>query len=222
MLICQPSGRPSNPTSSRPCTAGTGKAPCRLSQPCRLRIVSPCRVDQPIDRAVLFQHDLLRLDQRLARRSLEQIPSGPRPNRLKHPLICPIGRKHKHLECGKAPLYLARGFNAIHNRHLHVHHHQQRLFQRHQVHCLGPVLRFDNVPEIGIHLIDRPDDPPLGAGEAAPGPTLAAIANAIYDAVGARVYRLPMTAERVKAAMMRAELPLPLLARAEKLAAWIE
>ena len=42
-------------------------------------------------------------------------------------------------------------------------------------------------------LIDRPEDKSLGAGEASPGPALAAIGNAIFDAVGLRLRRLPFT-----------------------------
>jgi CO/xanthine dehydrogenase Mo-binding subunit len=43
--------------------------------------------------------------------------------------------------------------------------------------------------------------PFLGTGEAGQGPTAAALANAIYDAVGIRLYTLPFTPDRVKAAM---------------------
>jgi nicotinate dehydrogenase subunit B len=66
--------------------------------------------------------------------------------------------------------------------------------------------RFSWLPEIETVIIDAMNDPPQGGGEPAIIVVGAAIANAIYDAVGARVYRLPMTAERIKAAMMRAEL----------------
>jgi CO/xanthine dehydrogenase Mo-binding subunit len=64
-----------------------------------------------------------------------------------------------------------------------------------------PILRFDETPEIEVHLIDRPDTPPLGAGEVATGPTAAAIANAVYHALGARVRDLPLTRERIIAAL---------------------
>ena len=50
-----------------------------------------------------------------------------------------------------------------------------------------PILRFDEVPEIETVLLDRPGYPFLGAGEAAQGPTPAAIANAVYAAVGLRI-----------------------------------
>jgi CO/xanthine dehydrogenase Mo-binding subunit len=64
-----------------------------------------------------------------------------------------------------------------------------------------PILTFSEVPEIAIHQIERPGQPFLGTGEAAQGPTGAAIANAVFDAVGARVRDLPLTPEHVKAAM---------------------
>ncbi len=60
-----------------------------------------------------------------------------------------------------------------------------------------PVLRFDNIPEIEVILIDRPTQPPRGAGEAAPGPTVAAIANGLHAATGLRLRRLPLTPEAI-------------------------
>ena len=65
-----------------------------------------------------------------------------------------------------------------------------------------PILRFSAVPDsMEVHVIDRPGQPFLGTGEAAQGPTAAAIGNALADACGIRVRELPMTAERVKAAI---------------------
>ncbi len=64
-----------------------------------------------------------------------------------------------------------------------------------------PILRFDDVPEIQVTLLDRPELPPLGVGEAAQGPTAAAIANAVADATGARLRDLPFTPEKVAAAV---------------------
>ncbi len=63
------------------------------------------------------------------------------------------------------------------------------------------VARFNDVPPIECILIDRPDEPALGAGEPTIGTVGAAIANAVFAAVGARVRRLPMTPERVLAAL---------------------
>ena len=60
-----------------------------------------------------------------------------------------------------------------------------------------PVLRFTNVPEIEVILLDQPDSKSLGAGEASPGPVLAAISNAVYDATGLRARRLPLTPEAI-------------------------
>jgi CO/xanthine dehydrogenase Mo-binding subunit len=63
-----------------------------------------------------------------------------------------------------------------------------------------PILTFPEVPEIEVTLIDRPEMPSLGAGEASQGPIAAAIANAIHHAAGIRLRDLPFTPERVKAA----------------------
>jgi nicotinate dehydrogenase subunit B len=64
-----------------------------------------------------------------------------------------------------------------------------------------PILTFTDLPELNIELIDRPDQPPRGAGEAATAPVAAALANAVFDATGVRLRRVPFTAPRVKAAM---------------------
>jgi nicotinate dehydrogenase subunit B len=60
-----------------------------------------------------------------------------------------------------------------------------------------PILRTTKVPEVEVHLIDRPDAPPMGAGEAAMGPVSAAIANAIFDATGSRIREMPLKAEKI-------------------------
>ncbi len=64
-----------------------------------------------------------------------------------------------------------------------------------------PVLRFTETPEVEVHLLDRPDLPSVGAGEAAMGPTSAAIGNAVAAAVGVRVRDLPITVAAVVAAI---------------------
>ena len=64
-----------------------------------------------------------------------------------------------------------------------------------------PIMRMSEIPKLEIDLIDRPDKPPLGAGEAACAAVGAALANAVYDATGARLRTVPFTPERVKAAL---------------------
>ena len=66
-----------------------------------------------------------------------------------------------------------------------------------------PILAFDEVPDVTTALIDRREAPPLGAGEASVGPAAAAIANALADAVGVRLRDLPLTAEKLVAALGR-------------------
>jgi CO/xanthine dehydrogenase Mo-binding subunit len=63
-----------------------------------------------------------------------------------------------------------------------------------------PILRFSEVPSVEVRLVPRPEEPPLGAGEAALGPTIAAIAAAIHDALGVRPRALPFTPEAIAAA----------------------
>ena len=64
-----------------------------------------------------------------------------------------------------------------------------------------PILKFDEVPEIEVVLLNQPDMPGLGTGECAAGPTAAAIGNALFHALGVRARDLPLTPERVANAM---------------------
>jgi CO/xanthine dehydrogenase Mo-binding subunit len=64
-----------------------------------------------------------------------------------------------------------------------------------------PILRFSEVPEVAVELLDPSEAPPLGAGEASMGPTIAAIAGAVHEALGVRPRRLPFTPENLAAAM---------------------
>jgi nicotinate dehydrogenase subunit B len=63
-----------------------------------------------------------------------------------------------------------------------------------------PILTFSDVPKLDIELIDRPNEPPMGAGEAACTPVGAALANAVFDATGVRLRTVPFTQENVDAA----------------------
>jgi nicotinate dehydrogenase subunit B len=64
-----------------------------------------------------------------------------------------------------------------------------------------PILRFSDVPAVEVEILNRPAERSLGAGEAAHSPTAAAIGNAVFDALGVRVRDLPITRERLIAAL---------------------
>jgi len=66
-----------------------------------------------------------------------------------------------------------------------------------------PILKFPEVPTLEFELIQRLDQPPLGAGEAASTPVAAALGNAVFDATGVRLRTVPFRAERVKAELSR-------------------
>jgi nicotinate dehydrogenase subunit B len=63
-------------------------------------------------------------------------------------------------------------------------------------------LRFSEVPEVDIRFIEAPHEPALGLGEAALGPTAAAIGNAVARALGRRLRALPLTRERIVATLL--------------------
>jgi CO/xanthine dehydrogenase Mo-binding subunit len=65
-----------------------------------------------------------------------------------------------------------------------------------------PILRFNAVPDsVEVHIVNRPGQPFLGAGETGQGPAAASIANAIADATGKRLRDLPLTRKRIKDAI---------------------
>jgi CO/xanthine dehydrogenase Mo-binding subunit len=61
-----------------------------------------------------------------------------------------------------------------------------------------PILTFREAPEVETIVLNRPGEKFLGVGEASQGPTGAAIANAVFDAIGVRLRELPFTPERVR------------------------
>jgi nicotinate dehydrogenase subunit B len=65
-----------------------------------------------------------------------------------------------------------------------------------------PILRFSEVPEISTELVHAPDLPTLGMGECTFGPTAAAIGNAVAHALGTRIRDMPLTRERIAAALL--------------------
>ena len=60
-----------------------------------------------------------------------------------------------------------------------------------------PILKFSEVPEVEVAIINRPSEDAKGAGEVPVPPTAAAIANAIYNASGFRINDLPITPEKI-------------------------
>jgi nicotinate dehydrogenase subunit B len=64
-----------------------------------------------------------------------------------------------------------------------------------------PILRFTEVPEVRVRIVDAPGEDETGAGEVAQGPVAGAIGNAVADAVGVRVRDLPLTRERITRAI---------------------
>jgi len=65
-----------------------------------------------------------------------------------------------------------------------------------------PIMRFADVPEVDVVLLDQPSERFLGVGEGAQGPTAAAVANAVANATGKRLRALPFTPERVRRALV--------------------
>jgi nicotinate dehydrogenase subunit B len=66
-----------------------------------------------------------------------------------------------------------------------------------------PILRFSEVPAVEVLLIQSKENS-VGAGECMMGPTAAAISNALHDALSVRMRDLPLTSERIAAAINRA------------------
>jgi CO/xanthine dehydrogenase Mo-binding subunit len=81
----------------------------------------------------------------------------------------------------------------------HVGHDRQRITMRSWADY--PILTFSEVPAVEVHLINRPEERSLGAGEGSQGPTGAAIANAFTHATGVRMRDLPYSPKRVLAAL---------------------
>jgi nicotinate dehydrogenase subunit B len=71
-----------------------------------------------------------------------------------------------------------------------------------------PIMRFPDIPDIAIDIIDRPGEPPWGAGEPAAAVIPSAISNAIHDAIGVRMRSVPFTPAKVKAALAAARAPV--------------
>jgi CO/xanthine dehydrogenase Mo-binding subunit len=81
---------------------------------------------------------------------------------------------------------------------------EQVTFNTKEVTCTDwqkyPILRYSEIPEVEVAIIDRPDELPFGGGEVPMPPSAAAIGNAVFKACGRRVYDLPITPEKIMAA----------------------
>jgi CO/xanthine dehydrogenase Mo-binding subunit len=66
-----------------------------------------------------------------------------------------------------------------------------------------PILRFSEVPEMQAEFVDGAGNPSLGVGECTVGPTAAAIGNAVAHALGVRIHDMPLTRERIMAALLK-------------------
>jgi CO/xanthine dehydrogenase Mo-binding subunit len=72
-----------------------------------------------------------------------------------------------------------------------------------------PIFKFSDIPKLHIDIVNRPELPLNGAGEMATDPAISAIGNAIFDATGVRIRRIPFTPERVLAALKQREPTKP-------------
>ncbi|HKI74449.1 MAG TPA: molybdopterin cofactor-binding domain-containing protein [Pseudomonadales bacterium] len=66
-----------------------------------------------------------------------------------------------------------------------------------------PILRFDEVPPIDVEMITVPGAAPWGTGEISQGGTMAAIGNALSQALGVRIRDMPFTRERISTALLK-------------------
>ena len=65
-----------------------------------------------------------------------------------------------------------------------------------------PILRFSEVPKVDVQVLSRPAEKSLGAGEATHGPVAAAIANAVFDALGVRIRDMPLSKDNITRAAL--------------------
>ncbi len=64
-----------------------------------------------------------------------------------------------------------------------------------------PILKFSDIPEIDAAVLNQPDQPSLGVGECSVAPTAAAIGNGVAHALGIRILDMPLSRERIMAAL---------------------
>ncbi len=66
-----------------------------------------------------------------------------------------------------------------------------------------PILRFSEIPDMQVEFVEAAGNPALGVGECTVGPTAAAIGNAVAHALGVRIHDMPLTRERIMAALLK-------------------
>ena len=64
------------------------------------------------------------------------------------------------------------------------------------------IVGFNDIPLIQTELIHNEENPSLGAGECSIGPTAAAIANAVFDAIGIRFTKMPFNKDNLQAQIL--------------------
>ncbi|MBT4488821.1 MAG: xanthine dehydrogenase family protein molybdopterin-binding subunit [Rhodospirillaceae bacterium] len=64
------------------------------------------------------------------------------------------------------------------------------------------ILRFSEIPEIEVEVLDQPEQPSLGVGECSVSPTAAAIGNAVAHALGVRIHDMPLSRQRIMATLL--------------------
>jgi CO/xanthine dehydrogenase Mo-binding subunit len=84
---------------------------------------------------------------------------------------------------------------------------EQVMFDEHGIASVDwdryPILKFSELPEIETELVEADGNPSLGVGECTVGPTAAAIGNAVAHALGVRINDMPLTRERIMAALLK-------------------
>jgi CO/xanthine dehydrogenase Mo-binding subunit len=64
-----------------------------------------------------------------------------------------------------------------------------------------PIVTFRRVPDVQMVLLNRKEMPALGGGEPSTVPVPAAIANAVYDAIGVRMREVPITPQKIQSSL---------------------
>ncbi|MBI1961856.1 MAG: xanthine dehydrogenase family protein molybdopterin-binding subunit [Candidatus Rokubacteria bacterium] len=105
---------------------------------------------------------------------------------------------------GVAEVEVNRQTGAIRCTRFHVAHDCGQIMVTSVDWASYPILRFPEVPEVVMELINRPTEPPWGVGEPAACLPPPAISNAVFDAIGVRLRSVPYLPAKVVAAVKAA------------------